>query len=86
MLCALCLTALTGCSATSPTIEYRLWTPPAHLLADCRVTDWAGGDWADVVDLAEARLADVQRCNADKRALREEVESAREAWGVEDDE
>lgn len=79
-LCALCLLALTGCSA-SPVIEYRLWTPPAHLLADCPVTEWTGGEWADVVDLAEARKADLAACNADKAALRASVEAAEAAWG-----
>ena len=85
MLCALCPPVSTGCSATRATIEYRLWTPPAHLLADCPATPWTGEDWADVVELAEARLADVQACNADKAALRESVAAAREAWGQEDE-
>lgn len=81
MLCALCLLTLTGCSATRERIEYRLWTPPAYLLADCPVTEWAGGEWADVVDLAEARKADLADCNADKAALRASVEAAEAAWG-----
>ncbi|WP_299310685.1 hypothetical protein [uncultured Halomonas sp.] len=49
------------------------------------MTPWTGEDWADVVELAEARLADVQACNADKAALRESVAAAREAWGQDDE-
>lgn len=72
---------LTGCSTPLPSTEYRLWTPPANLLADCPVTEWAGGTWADVVDLAESRKADLADCNADKAALRSSVEAAKAAWG-----
>lgn len=73
---------LTACSTapTDPSVEYRVWSPPAHLLADCPVTPWSGGDWAEVVELAQARQADLARCNADKRALREALREARETF------
>lgn len=80
------LTALTGCSVTETRTEYRVWTPPDHLLEDCPVTLWTGGDWADVVDLAEARRADLKHCNTHKRALRKSMEAAKKVWGNKDPE
>lgn len=86
MLCCLCLPALTACSAVSPEprIEYRVVAPAAHLLADCPVPEWAGGEWADLVDLAEARRAALVGCNADKAAVRGEVEAAIRTFGARD--
>lgn len=62
--------------------EYRVIVPAEHLLADCPVTEWQGGDWLAVSDLAEARKADVENCNADKRAIRAQVEEALRQYGA----
>jgi len=78
VLCAVCLAPLIASCAGQPTtrVEYRLVTPPAHLMASTPVPAWAGGDWAAVADLAESRKAALQQCNADKASILDYVRHA----------
>lgn len=69
---------IVSCGTTKTDIRYETWTPPDELLRDSTVTPWSGDTWADVVELAEERRKDVQRCNADKAALREQIREIRE--------
>lgn len=64
--------------------QYRVIAPPVHLMVESPIPAWAGGDWAAVIDLAEARRVSLDQCNADKRAIRDYVRHARETFESDD--
>lgn len=58
---------LTGCATTERIVSI---TPPADLLADCPKRPVALETWGDLAIAYRTRDQDVDRCNADKAALR----------------
>ena len=66
------MTFLSGClGRTVQETQIEKQYPPQNLLRDCPKPDFTGRTWADLLEHTEELKTALDKCNEDKRSLRE---------------